>query len=59
MLSSKTYSPVIVSLPSHIVDQPVQIIHNPGQIPDPRYLLHCDLTVVFEGTYSTFQIYGF
>ncbi len=36
-----------------------QIIHNPGTIPDPRYLSSCNLTVVFEGTYSTYQIYGF
>ncbi|TVY83392.1 Spherulin-4, partial [Lachnellula suecica] len=35
------------------------IIHNPGTIPDPRYLTSANLTVVFEGTYSTYQIYGF
>jgi hypothetical protein len=36
-----------------------QIIHNPGTIPDARFLSSCNLTVVFEGTYSTYQIYGF
>ena len=36
-----------------------QIIHNPGTIPDARFLTSCNLTVVFEGTYSTYQIYGF
>ena len=47
--------------PSHLaftINQD-QIIHNPGQIPDPRYLAYCDLTIVFEETYSTYQIYGF
>ena len=42
----------------HLIDIE-QIIHNPGQIPDPRYLEYTDLTVVFEETYSTYQIYGF
>ena len=37
----------------------MQIIHNPGTIPDARFLSSCNLTVVFEGTYSTYQIYGF
>jgi len=27
--------------------------------PDARYLDSCNLTVVFEGTYSTYQIYDF
>jgi hypothetical protein len=36
----------------------IKIIHNPGTIPDARYLNSCNLTVVFEGTYSTYQIYG-
>lgn len=37
------------------------IIHNPGTIPDAKMLSPaiCDLSVVFEGTYSTYQIYGF
>jgi len=35
------------------------IIHNPGTIPDARFLASCNLSVVFEGTYSTYQIYGF
>lgn len=35
-----------------------QIIHNPGTIPDARYMPFCSLSVVFEGTYSTYQIYG-
>jgi hypothetical protein len=33
----------------------MQIIHNPGTIPDPRYLPSCNLTVVFEGAYSTYK----
>jgi hypothetical protein len=44
------------------MDSPVfldQIIHNPGTIPDARYLSSCNTSVVFEGTYSTYQIYGF
>lgn len=32
-----------------------QIIHNPGTIPDQRYLASCNLTVVFEGSYSTYK----
>lgn len=36
----------------------IQIIQNPGTIPDARFLSSCDLSVVFEGTYSTYQIYG-
>ncbi|KAJ5116372.1 hypothetical protein N7456_000720 [Penicillium angulare] len=31
------------------------IVHNPGTVPDPRYLPTADSTVVFEETYSTFQ----
>ncbi|KAE9364773.1 hypothetical protein N431DRAFT_421961 [Stipitochalara longipes BDJ] len=31
------------------------IIHNPGTIPDPRYLASANLTVVFEGSYSTYK----
>ena len=31
------------------------MVHNPGAIPDSRYLATADSTVVFEGTYSTFQ----
>ncbi|KAJ5885019.1 hypothetical protein N7495_009529 [Penicillium taxi] len=31
------------------------IVHNPGAVPDSRYLTSADSTVVFEGTYSTFQ----
>lgn len=30
------------------------IIHNPGTIPDPRYMQFCTQAVVFEGAYSTF-----
>jgi hypothetical protein len=33
----------------------VQIIHNPGTIPDPRYLASRNVTVVFEGSYSTYK----
>lgn len=33
----------------------LQIIHNPGTIPDPRYLASCNLTVLFEGSYSTYK----
>ncbi|KAJ5538062.1 hypothetical protein N7494_007541 [Penicillium frequentans] len=31
------------------------VIHNPGAVPDSRYLSIADSTVVFEETYSTFQ----
>ena len=33
----------------------VQIFHNPGVIPDSRYLPMADSTIVFEATYDTFQ----
>lgn len=33
----------------------VQIFHNPGVIPDSRYLPMADSTIVFEATYKTFQ----
>jgi hypothetical protein len=36
-----------------------QIIHNPGTIPDARYLSSCNISIVFEGTYSTYHAYGF
>ncbi|CZT07757.1 related to cell surface spherulin 4-like protein [Rhynchosporium agropyri] len=35
------------------------IIQNPGTIPDQRFMPSCNLSVVFEGTYETYQIYGF
>ncbi|PTU17590.1 hypothetical protein P175DRAFT_0446131 [Aspergillus ochraceoroseus IBT 24754] len=31
------------------------IVHNPGAIPDSRYMSSADSTVVFEATYDTFQ----
>ncbi|EAA63523.1 hypothetical protein AN2952.2 [Aspergillus nidulans FGSC A4] len=31
------------------------VFHNPGVVPDPRYLSTADSTVVFEATYDTFQ----
>lgn len=31
------------------------MVHNPGAIPDSRYLSTADSTVVFEATYDTFQ----
>jgi hypothetical protein len=31
------------------------VINNPGTIPDSRYLDGPDVTVVFEGTYKTYQ----
>ncbi|KAI9374746.1 cell surface spherulin 4-like protein [Aspergillus egyptiacus] len=31
------------------------VFHNPGAIPDPRYLSTADSTVVFEASYETFQ----
>ncbi|CAP85942.1 hypothetical protein E8E15_005319 [Penicillium rubens] len=31
------------------------VVHNPGAIPDSRYLATADSTVVFEAAYSTFQ----
>jgi hypothetical protein len=30
-------------------------VHNPGAVPDSRYLSTADSTVVFEETYGTFQ----
>ncbi|KAH8656619.1 cell surface spherulin 4-like protein [Tricladium varicosporioides] len=30
------------------------IIHNPGRLPDPRYLPSCTMSVVFEGTFQTY-----
>ncbi|KAL1986696.1 hypothetical protein VTN96DRAFT_5901 [Rasamsonia emersonii] len=30
------------------------VVHNPGAVPDPRYLPTADSTVVFEDTYETF-----
>lgn len=30
-------------------------MHNPGAVPDSRYLATADSTVVFEAAYSTFQ----
>lgn len=33
-------------------------MNNPGTLPDPRYLPGTDITVVFEGTYETYQMYG-
>jgi len=36
-----------------------QIIQNPGMIPDARYLASCNMTIVFEGTYSTYQQHDF
>lgn len=32
-----------------------QVVHNPGAIPDSRYLPSADSTVVFEETYNTFE----
>jgi len=31
------------------------VVHNPGTVPDPRYLVSADSTVIFEDTYETFQ----
>jgi hypothetical protein len=31
-----------------------QVIHNPGSIPDQRYMASADCTVVFEETYNTY-----
>ena len=42
----------------HVFD-PGQIIHNPGTIPDARFLASCNMTVVFEGTYATYQQHDF
>lgn len=36
----------------------LQIVNNPGTLPDPRYLPGTDITVVFEGAYETYQICG-
>ncbi|TVY15145.1 Spherulin-4 [Lachnellula arida] len=35
------------------------IIHNPGTIPDSRYMKSANLTVVFEGGYSAYEMHGF
>lgn len=32
-----------------------QVVHNPGAVPDTRYLATADSTVVFEETYIAFQ----
>lgn len=32
-----------------------QVVHNPGAVPDPRYLATADTTIIFEEAYSTFQ----
>lgn len=50
--------PAILPSGTHETNK-LQIIHNPGTIPDARYLSSADLTVVFEGTYSTYQSYSF
>jgi hypothetical protein len=39
----------------HWANQKNQVVHNPGAIPDSRYLATADSTVVFEAAYSTFQ----
>ncbi|TQS37199.1 hypothetical protein Golomagni_02335 [Golovinomyces magnicellulatus] len=31
------------------------IIHNPGLIPDSRYMPYCDISVIFEESYSKYQ----
>ncbi|RKF53105.1 spherulin domain protein [Golovinomyces cichoracearum] len=31
------------------------IIHNPGLIPDSRYMKYCDISVIFEESYSEYQ----
>ncbi|PGH09661.1 hypothetical protein AJ79_05627 [Helicocarpus griseus UAMH5409] len=31
------------------------VVHNPGTVPDPRYNILADMTVLFEATYETFQ----
>lgn len=33
----------------------IQVVHNPGAVPDSRYLATADSTVVFEAAYNTFQ----
>jgi hypothetical protein len=37
----------------------MQIIHNPGLIPDNRYLASSNQSVIFEGSYSTYQLHNF
>lgn len=32
----------------------LQVVHNPGAVPDSRYLPTADTTVVFEATYHTY-----
>ncbi|RKF61922.1 Spherulin-4 [Erysiphe neolycopersici] len=31
------------------------IIHNPGALPDPRYMSYCSIAVIFEDSYSKYQ----
>ncbi|KAH8802482.1 Spherulation-specific family 4-domain-containing protein [Xylogone sp. PMI_703] len=52
----QTIESAIVSAPG-LGSHPL-IIHNPGTIPDARYLSSCNLTIVFEGTYATYQGHG-
>ncbi|KAJ6117524.1 hypothetical protein N7512_007249 [Penicillium capsulatum] len=40
---------------SELTNPPTQVVHNPGAIPDSRYLPTADSTVVFEEAYTTFQ----
>lgn len=38
-----------------ILTSTIQVVHNPGAVPDSRYLATADSTVVFEAAYNTFQ----
>ncbi|KAH1885906.1 hypothetical protein KXX01_000508 [Aspergillus fumigatus] len=41
--------------PTNSSNPALAVVHNPGAIPDSRYLSTADSTVVFEATYDTFQ----
>ncbi|POS84731.1 hypothetical protein EPUL_001871, partial [Erysiphe pulchra] len=41
--------------PDALIIHILQIIHNPGAFPDPRYMSYCSIAVVFEDSYSKYQ----
>lgn len=46
------YSTLVTTI---ILTKAIQVVHNPGAVPDSRYLATADSTVVFEAAYNTFQ----
>ncbi|KAJ5930605.1 hypothetical protein N7466_006098 [Penicillium verhagenii] len=51
-LGSNPYYQELQKANASVIDQ---VVHNPGAVPDSRYLATADSTVVFEETYGTFQ----